>query len=76
MPKSSSNKAALHYCNQEVKQEEKIEVRQIKYLNKIIEQYHRFIKKRTKPTLGFKSFQSAKATIDGIESVRMIQKDK
>jgi putative transposase len=40
----------------------------------IIEQDHRFIKKRTRPTLGFKSFQSAKATIEGIESVRMVQK--
>jgi putative transposase len=72
--KSGSNKAALDYCNQEVTEEEKIEIRQIKYLNNIIEQDHRFIKKRTRPTLGFKSFQSAKATIDGIESVRMIQK--
>ena len=72
--KSGSNKAALDYCNQDVTEEEKIEIRQIKYLNNIIEQDHRFIKKRTRPTLGFKSFQSAKATIDGIESVRMIQK--
>lgn len=72
--KSGSNKAALDYCNENVKEEEKIEIRQIKYLNNIVEQDHRFIKKRTKPTLGFKSFQSAKATIEGIESVRMIQK--
>lgn len=72
--KSGSNKAALDYCNQDVEKEEKIEIRQMKYLNNIIEQDHRFIKKRMRPTLGFKSFQSAKATIDGIESVRMIQK--
>ena len=44
------------------------------YLNNIIEQDHRFIKKRTKPMLGFKSFASAKITLTGIENIRMIQK--
>jgi len=72
--KSGSNKAALDYCNQDISKNEKIEIRQIKYLNNIIEQDHRFIKKRTKLTLGFKCFHSAQATIGGIESVRMIQK--
>ena len=72
--KSGSNKAALDYCNQDFSEDEKIQIRQIKYLNNIIEQDHRFIKKRTKPTLGFKCFLSASATIGGIESVRMIQK--
>jgi Transposase and inactivated derivatives len=37
-------------------------------------QDHRFIKKRTRPPLGFKNFYSAKATIAGIEAIRMIQK--
>ena len=72
--KSGSNKAALDYCNRDISENKKIEIRQIKYLNNIIEQDHRFIKKRTKPTLGFKCFHSASATIGGIESVRMIQK--
>ena len=49
-------------------------MKQIKYLNNLIEQDHRFIKKRTKPTLGFKNFYSAKETISGIENIRMIQK--
>ncbi len=40
----------------------------------IVEQDHRFIKKRTKPMLGFKSFRSAKITITGIENIRIIQK--
>ena len=40
----------------------------------MIEQDHRFIKKRTKPMLGFKNFQSAKITIAGIENIRMMQK--
>lgn len=40
----------------------------------MVEQDHRFIKKRTKPMLGFKSFASARVTITGIENIRMIQK--
>jgi putative transposase len=43
-------------------------------LNNIVEQDHRFIKKRTRPTLGFKNFYAAKQTISGIENIRMIQK--
>ena len=40
----------------------------------MIEQDHRFVKKRTRPMLGFKNIQSAKITIAGIENIRMIQK--
>ena len=72
--KSGSNKTALDSFNKDVLKEEEIEIRQIKYLNNIVEQDHRFIKKRTRPTLGFKNFHSAKATIMGIENIRMIQK--
>ena len=72
--KSGSNNAALDSFNKALAKEDEIEIRQIKYLNNIIEQDHRFIKKRTKPTLGFKNFHSAKVTIMGIENIRMIQK--
>lgn len=72
--KSGSNKAALDSFNKDVLEEDKIEIRQIKYLNNLVEQDHRFIKKRTRPSLGFKNFQSAKATISGIENIRMVQK--
>jgi len=41
--------------------------------NNVIEQDHRFIKKRTRPMKGFKSFQSASATLDGIEVAHMIR---
>ena len=70
--KSGSNKSALNKINETL--EKPIEIRQIKYLNNIIEQDHRFIKKRIKPMLSFKSFNSARRTIAGIESIRMIQK--
>ena len=45
-----------------------------KYLNNMIEQDHRFIKRRTRPLLGFKSFSSAAATLEGIEVAQMIRK--
>ena len=44
------------------------------YLNNIIEQYHRFIKKKINPMLGFKSFDTAKRTLCGIEIMHMIHK--
>jgi hypothetical protein len=39
---------------------------QSKYLNNIVEQDHRFIKRITRPMLGFKAFHSAAATLAGI----------
>jgi putative transposase len=51
-----------------------VEIRQVKYLNNLIEQDHRFIKKITNPMMGFKAFHSAKATLDGIETALMIRK--
>ena len=72
--KSGSNKSALNNVNDNLLEDEKITIHQNKYLNNIMEQDHRFIKKRTKPMLGFKNFQSAKITISGIENIRMIQK--
>jgi putative transposase len=49
-------------------------VREIKYLNNIVEQDHRHIKRITKPMLGFKTFASAKATLAGIELHHMLRK--
>ena len=51
-----------------------VEVRQIKYLNNILEQDHRFIKRITAPMMGFKAFRSATATLAGIETAHMIRK--
>ena len=72
--KSGSNISALKAANKALPEDKQIEVHQVKYLNNIVEQDHRFIKKRTKPMLGFKSFRSAKITITGIENIRIIQK--
>ena len=51
-----------------------IEILQVKYLNNIIEQDHRFIKKPTRQMKGFKSFNPAAATLEGIEVAHMIRK--
>ena len=51
-----------------------IKIRQNKYLNNIVEQDHRAIKRLVKPMLGFKSFVTAKATIAGIELHHMLKK--
>jgi len=49
-------------------------IRQIKYLNNIIEQDHRSIKRIINPMLGFQSFQYANKTLKGIEAMNMIKK--
>ena len=51
-----------------------VEILQVKDLNNIIEQDHRFIKKITRPMKGFKAFHSASATLQGIEVAHMIRK--
>jgi len=63
---------SLFSCNEALKLH--IHVRQIKYLNNIVEQDHRGIKKITKPMMGFKAFYSAEATLIGIELHRMLRK--
>ena len=49
-------------------------IRQVKYLNNIVEQDHRAVKRVTRPMLGFKSFDAAQATLAGIELMHMIKK--
>jgi transposase, IS6 family len=53
---------------------EAVELRQVKYLNNIVEQDHRFIKRRVKPGLGFFSFETAWRTLQGYEVMHMIRK--
>ena len=72
--KSGANMAALECLNKDLPEGQKITIRQVKYLNQIIEQDHRFIKKITKPMMGFKSFITAQATLTGVEVWHMIKK--
>jgi len=54
----------------------RIIVRQVKYLNNIAEQDHRAVKRVTKPMFNFKSFQSAKCVLAGIELIHIIRKSQ
>ena len=50
------------------------ELRQSKYLNNLVEQDHRFIKRLVKPGMGFWSFETAWRTLQGYEAMHMIRK--
>jgi putative transposase len=51
-----------------------IEMRQNKYLNNLIEQDHRAIKRIVRPMLGFKDIDCARRLIAGIETMHMVKK--
>ncbi len=51
-----------------------VKLRQNKYLNNIVEQDHRGIKRLVKPGMGFKSFNTARRTIKGYEIMNMVRK--
>ena len=70
--KSGANTAAIKSVNGDACLD--IELRQSKYLNNIVEQNHRAVKRITDPMLGFKSFSSAHKLISGIETMHMIKK--
>ena len=72
MDKSGANKAAMDEIN--ARGETPIIIRQVKYLNNIVEQDHQAVKRVTRPMLNFKSFQAAKCVLAGIELMHMIRK--
>jgi transposase-like protein len=72
--KSGANLAALEAINDD--REMPIRIRQSKYLNNLVEQDHRAIKRRTRPMLGFKSFRCARILLGGIELMHMIAKGR
>ena len=53
-----------------------MQLRQQKYLNNIVEQDHRFIKKRIHSMLGFKCFDTATSILSGVEAMHMIKKEQ
>jgi putative transposase len=70
--KSGANTAAIGGYNADHKMA--INLRQFKYLNNIVEQDHRAIKRATRPMLGFKSWHSARILLAGIGTMHMIRK--
>jgi len=69
---SAANEAAIKSYNEE--HGTTIVIRKIKYLNNIVEQDHRAVKRVTRPMLGFKAFEAAQGTLVGIELMHMIKK--
>jgi putative transposase len=49
-------------------------IRQVKYVNNVVEQDHRGVKWVTRPMLGFKSFEAAQPTLVGIKLTHMLRK--
>jgi len=74
--KSGSNTAAIKVVNRNSLTFKKIKVRRVKYLNNIVEQDHRTIKRRISITTGFKEFESAQRTLAGIEIINIIRKNQ
>ena len=69
---SEANAAAIRSYNDE--HGTSIAIRQVKYLNNIVEQDHRGVKRVTRSMLGFKSFDAAQWTLAGIELMHMLKK--
>jgi len=69
---SDANEAAIKRYNEE--NGTTIRIRQVQYLNNIVEQDHRAVKRVTRPMLGVKSFEAAQGTLVGIELMHMIKK--
>ena len=69
---SGANEAAIKSYNRE--HGTSMVIRQVKYLNNVVEQDHRAVKRMTRPMLGFKSFEAAQCTLVGIELMHMIKK--
>ena len=65
---------------EQLKKEKRIpigtKIRRIKYLNNIVEQDHRFIKKRIHSILGFKSYKTSTSILIGVEVMHMVKKEQ
>ncbi|WP_227685333.1 DDE-type integrase/transposase/recombinase, partial [Klebsiella sp. S69] len=72
--KSGANAAALALQNADKPDEAMIAIRQSKYLNNLVEQDHRNIKRRVHPMLGFNAFRRAQTILSDIELIHMIRK--
>ncbi len=72
--KNPAYPVAIAQLKKEKKMPASIQIRKIKYLNNMVEQDHRFIKKRIRSMLGFKSYQTAAFILSGVEAMHMIKK--
>lgn len=72
--KNAAYPSAVEHLQTEKTLSKRTKFRQVKYLNNIVEQDHRFIKRLTKPGMGFQSFNTARHTLRGFEAMNMILK--
>ncbi|AJI14633.1 integrase core domain protein (plasmid) [Bacillus pseudomycoides] len=72
--KNPAYPVAIQELKEEKHMPEGIQIRQVKYLNNIVEQDHRFIKKRVRSMLGFKSYETATSILSGVEAMHMMKK--
>ena len=70
---SGSNTTAITHYNKT--HQTAIAIRQCQYLNNIVEQDHRAVKRKVRPMLGFKSSRTARCTIAGIEVMHAFARD-
>ena len=80
---SQTNREAILSCDAESRLQDRsgcklkpIRIRQSQYLNNRIEQDHRAVKRRVRPMLGFKSVDSARVILGGIELIHMMRKQQ
>jgi transposase-like protein len=72
--KNAAYPKAIDELKEKEELSEQVELRQNKYLNNRVEHDHRFIKRLTKPGMGFHSFNTARRTIRGYEAMNMLRK--
>ena len=72
--KNAAYPPAFEQRKEEKALSQECELRQVKYLNNMIEHDHRRVKRITTMSLGYKSFHTAWRTIRGIEIMQMIKK--
>jgi transposase-like protein len=72
--KNAAYPVAMEALREDETLAETTELRQVKYLHNVVEQDHRNIKRITRPMMGFKSFNSARRTLRGIEAMNIIRK--
>lgn len=74
LDKNAAYPKAIDKLTQDKNLSKTTQLRPVKCLNNIVEQDHRFIKRLVNPGMGFGSFNTARRTLRGYESMNMIRK--
>ena len=74
--KNAAYPAAIKQLKQDGTLPRRVRLRQCKFLNNVVEQDHRVCKKRVWLAKGYKTFPSARRTLEGIETIHLIRKGR